>query len=138
VQVSPLPANFTANGCANCPYLLNASLASAPPGSSIQSNFIAGTQYQYVLTVIIPSLNATNIPSGPVVLSVRLNSTFAAYFPAADLAQQQVLTINLTSVLVITPQTNSVVQQSDSLGSSASPSNTVSSELERIVALLNN
>lgn len=118
VLLAPLPTNLTANGCPFCPNLINATLVTAPAGSIIESNFIGGTQYQYVLTAIIPN---TSISTGVIILNVRLNTTYSDYFSAADIAQQQTLTIDLATVPVITPQTtgitNSLIYSSDSLDS---------------------
>jgi hypothetical protein len=142
ILVSPLPANLTANGCPNCPFLLNATLLSAPLGSLLQLNFIPSTQYQYVLTAIIP--NSTNIASGIVVLDVSLNKTYSSYFSAADMAQHQTLTINLSTIAVLNATISSVTNAVSSLvtvlsndGQSTVPDNTDSSQIVEISKILN-
>lgn len=118
VFVSPLPSALTANSCPSCPFLLNATLPNAPANSTIQSNFIPGTQYQYVLAVILP--NTTSTQSGSLTFSVKINSTYSTYFSGADMAQEQFVTVNLATVQVITPQlstvTNSLSSEVEVLG----------------------
>jgi cysteine-rich repeat protein len=105
VFLTPLPKNLTANGCPNCPNLINATLYSAPSGAIVNSNFIPNTEYNYVLTAIIP--NATNL-TGILVLGVSLNQNYSAYFSASEMSQIQFLTVNLSSVPVLAT-TNNVV-----------------------------
>jgi hypothetical protein len=100
VNLAPLPAGLTANGCPNCPFLLAPSIVSGPANTSIDYKLIPATQYQYVLTNIIP--NGASL-SGVVVLSLKLNSSYASYFSASDLAQQVTWSVDLATVTKITP-----------------------------------
>jgi hypothetical protein len=95
VLVTSLPAAFTANGCPNCNYLLNATLVFAPPNTVIQANFMQGTQYQYVIAAITP--NGSRY-MGPLIFTLQINSSLAAYFSAADMAQQQTVAIDCSAI----------------------------------------
>ena len=114
VLAAPLPANFTANGCANCPFLLSVTLYAAPAGSIANVTFIQGTQYQYVIAVIFPS--GTKM-EGNLVIGVSFNKTLASFFTAADMAQNQYLNLDLSKVPVLSSNgvVNSIASTADQL-----------------------
>lgn len=135
-MISPLPSNFTNNGCPNCPYLLNLTVYSAPSGVIANITFIQNTKYQYVITVIYPNVSSVG---GMLVFGVSLNQTYANYFSAADMSQNQYLSINISSMPVLNAQmvTNSIDLNTDHLSEESSVSKDTNSLPEAVLALLN-
>ena len=123
VMISYLPSALTANGCPNCRYILNATLVAAPTNSTIESNYILGTQYQYVVTAITPNTLST----GTLTFTLQLNSTLSNFFSPADMAQKQTVVVDLSTVSMYAIQsigvTNSAISSQDYLGGEGSKSN---------------
>jgi hypothetical protein len=94
VLLGSLPTALTANGCPNCKHLLNTTLIFAPINTTIESTYILGTQYQYVVTAITPNPLST----GTLIFTLQINSTYASFFSPADMAQKQTVVVDLSTI----------------------------------------
>jgi len=91
MSMSYIPANLTSNGCPQCDNILKVSVISTPIIPVVTVNYIAATQYKFVIKFDFKSIIGTFVFK----FTVKINPTFSSYFTQADMDQIQVVTIDM-------------------------------------------